>query len=154
MQVNKEKRLKKFSKEMSLFKTHPNYNDIKELYINNVIKTIVSAEKAINKIRITNKGQVYKSSVNAQQKVVKQLDEFKTKKETKKLETNFVKQRVIKLDDDKINNQGYGYLTNKIEFDRIRKQAPNCYYVQDVKYYNNNGQLINQGAYKNVVFDY
>jgi hypothetical protein len=154
MNSNPEKRVKKFNKEMSIFKSHPNYDDIKELYVNNVIKTIVSAEKAIRKIRITNKGQVYKSSVNAQQKVVQQLDQFKTKKETKKLEQNFVKQRVIKLDDDKINNQGYGYLTNKIEFDRIRKQAPNCYYVQDVKYYNNNGQLINQGIFKNVVFDY
>ena len=76
MQVNQEKRLKKFSKEMSLFKTHPNYNDIKELYINNVIKTIVSAEKAINKIRITKKGLVYKNSIGAQEKVVKQTQQL------------------------------------------------------------------------------
>lgn len=76
MQVNQEKRVKKFNKEMSLYKTHPNYNDIKELYVNNVIKSIVSAEKTINKIKITKKGDVYKTSINAQQKVIKQKQQL------------------------------------------------------------------------------
>lgn len=152
MQFNQEKRLKKFNKELFMFKKHPNYDDIKELYINNIIKTIVSAEKAIKKIKITNKGLVYKSSVDNQQKIITQLDQFKRAKEEKKLKPNFIKQRIIKLDQDKID-QGYGYLTNKIEFDRLRKSAPNCYYVQDVKFYDNSG-LINKGNYTNLFFDY
>ena len=76
------------------------------------------------------------------------------KKDKKILKRNFVNQRIIKLDNYKINVEGYGYLTNKIEFDRLRKSSPNCYYVQDVKFYNNNGKLINKGMYKNLVFDY
>jgi hypothetical protein len=76
MQVNQEKRTKKFNKEMFLYKTHPNYDDIKELYINNVIKTIISAQKAINKIRITKKGKVFKTSIKAQEKIVKEKQDF------------------------------------------------------------------------------
>lgn len=76
MQVNQEKRTKKFNKEMFLYKTHPNYDDIKELYINNVIKTIISAQKAINKIRITKKGKVFKTSLRAQEKIVKEKQDF------------------------------------------------------------------------------
>ena len=53
---NVEKRVKKFDREMSLYTKHPQYEDIKQLYINGVVKTITSAESKINKLKYTKKG--------------------------------------------------------------------------------------------------
>ena len=47
MNPNIQKRLKKFTKEFSLYVKHPNYNEFKQLYLNNIIKTITSAENMI-----------------------------------------------------------------------------------------------------------
>lgn len=61
--MNITKREKRFNKDMYLYKTHPFYNEIKQLYLNNVIKTITSAESKINKIKVKKDGKVYKSSI-------------------------------------------------------------------------------------------
>ena len=66
----------------------------------------------------------------------------------------YVSKRVINLNYNKIVNEKYGYLTNKIEFDRLRKSAPNCYYVQTVKFYDDNGHNINKKPFINKSFDY
>lgn len=73
MSVNQEKRLKKFDKEFSFYTSHPYYNVIKSLYVNNDIKTISSVSKQFRKIKITKTGSVFKSSAQA----VKQLNKYK-----------------------------------------------------------------------------
>lgn len=86
--MNTVKREKKFNKEMSLYVSHPYYNDIKQLYINNVIKTITSAEAKIKKIKITTKGKVYKTSIKKAVEVKKDIKNL-FEQQNKKLLTKF-----------------------------------------------------------------
>lgn len=183
--INMLKRVKKFQKDLSIYSNNPFYEDIKQLYKNDLIKTITSAENALKKIRVTKKGTIDKRSNKQVENINKLKDEFKQiqdekkrqavlkrketiqkKKEIKEAKKNentknkeeikkmYVSKRVIKLDYNKIENEKYGYMTNKIEFDRLRKSAPNCYYVQTVKYYDDNGHIINKKEYSNISFDY
>ena len=48
--INMLKRVKKFTKDLSIYSTNPFYEDIKQLYKNDLIKTITSAENALNNI--------------------------------------------------------------------------------------------------------
>jgi hypothetical protein len=58
-----DKRLKRFNKNFSLYKdTNPYYLTIQGLYINDIIKSISSAKKFIEKIKLTKKNKLYKSS--------------------------------------------------------------------------------------------
>lgn len=150
---NKEKRVKKFNKDLFMFVNHPNFKDVRELYVNDLIKNIASAEKTLRDIRITNKGEVFKNSIANQQKVKKQIKIMNEKKNNIKIK-NFVAERIIKLDYDKIINKGYGYLTHRIEFNLLRETAPNCYYVQEVSYYDGNNKLIIDGDFAPQTFDY
>jgi hypothetical protein len=148
MNVNSEKRLKKFNKKFFLlYKNHPNYEDIKTLYINDILKNINSVDKAFRKIKITKKGKVYKVGEESQKKIIE-----KVKKLTgaDKLENNYVASRVIILDEKKIYKKKYGYLTNKIELDKIRKVAPNCYYIQVVQFFDGNNNLLNADSFIDV----
>ena len=151
---NFAKREKTYNKHMTEFKTHPNYSHMQTLYINSIIKSIPSAKKMLTSVKLTKKGAVYKSSMSKYNDILQKYETLKTKQEAKKLEVNLINKRVLKLDDDKINNKGYNYLTNKIEFNKIRRDNPGCYYVQDVKFYDNKGKLINSGIYENLFFDY
>ena len=69
MSYNKLNRDKKFDKSMIQYKNHPNYKDIKKLYVNNIIKRIDSTEKLFNKVKLTKAGKLYKTS----EKLSKQL---------------------------------------------------------------------------------
>lgn len=82
------------------------------------------------------------------------LDKIRLEQDKIKLQNNFVNQRIIRLDFNKLIIDEYGFITNKIEFNRLRASSPNCYYVQDVKFYDINNNLINSGVFKNLVFDY
>jgi hypothetical protein len=143
MNVNIEKRLKKFNKNFSFYKNHPNFEDIKTLYINDIIKNINSVDKAFRKIKITKKGKLYKTSEESQKKIIEKV---KILNGVDKLENNYIISRKIKLDYNKIYKEGYGFITNKIEFDKIRKQAPDCYYVQVVEFFDDNNNLLNKDS--------
>lgn len=73
---NKEKRVKKFNKDLFMFVNHPNFKDVRELYVNDIIKNIASAEKTLRDIRITNKGEVFKNSVAKQTQLKKQINKM------------------------------------------------------------------------------
>ena len=155
--MNVNKREKRFKKDLVAYKNHPNYKNVKELYLNDVIKTIVSAEKQLKKIKLTNKGLVYKASLNNQNKLIEKVNKFRTEQKNQKLQqlsNNKISERSITLDYYKIIDLDYGVLTHDIEFSRLRKESPNCYYVQVVKFYDKNNNLINKGEFKTRVFDY
>lgn len=90
MNPNSVKRFKKFDKEMSLYVKHPNYEEIKQLYLNNILKTITSAENMILKIKITKKGTVDKRSLPKLTKLKKLNDDLFDKLNKDKLK-KFVK---------------------------------------------------------------
>ena len=79
-----EKRVKKFSKDLSIYSSNPLYEDIKQLYKNNLIKTLDSAENALMKIRVTKTGTIDKRSNKQVENINKLKDEFKQIQEEKK----------------------------------------------------------------------
>ena len=82
--INMLKRVKKFTKDLSIYSTNPFYEDIKQLYKNDLIKTITSAENALKKIRVTKKGTIDKRSNKQVENINKLKDEFKQIQDEKK----------------------------------------------------------------------
>jgi len=91
--MNIQKRVKKFNKQFLFFKNHPNYEDIKTLYINNILKSTSSVNKAFKKIKLTKKGEIYKTSKLTQEKIIKESRRFDKQynKKIYKLFTNYKK---------------------------------------------------------------
>ena len=142
---NQQKRTNKFNRELSLLKTHPNFNDVKQLYVNNIIKNIASAEKKLLSIKLTNKGQVYKTSLSKQQELIKQVKELNKPKVQKK-EPLFNKQFVIDKNVYEIMDgatiEGMKYVHTKIKqlINQFKKQK---YMLNiEVKYYNDQNELL------------
>ena len=77
MSYNKLNREKKFDKLNYNYKNHPNYKDIKKLYVNNIITRIDSTEKLFNKIKLTKAGKLYKTSEKLSIQLGKQSQTFK-----------------------------------------------------------------------------
>ena len=55
-------RLKKFNKKLSYFSKHPYFTQVRDLYMNNIYKSVLQCEAKLNRLRITNKGKLYKTS--------------------------------------------------------------------------------------------
>ena len=73
MDINIEKREKRFLKEFSSYKSNPYFKTIKELYLNNKLKNTSSVQKYFNNIRIKKDNDPYKNSI----KYVKQIEDKK-----------------------------------------------------------------------------
>ena len=138
-----DKRLKRFNKQFSIFSNNPAYEKIKTLYINDVLKNVTSVEKYFNKIKLTKKNQLYKSSI----KFVNEIDtKYKTYNKNV-LTQNIKNQRLVTIDETNIFQ--YGMWIHEKEFLELQKTAPNAYYVQTVKFLNKNHQPIN--AFQTVI---
>lgn len=79
MDPNKNKRTRRFNKEMKLHEDNPMYIDIKNLYASGTIRNIKTAENLLRKIRKTAKGPISKQSKKAVEKI-EQLKAPKPKK--------------------------------------------------------------------------
>ena len=118
MESNPDKRTKKYDKEMIIYRKHPNYDVIKELYVENNVKSIASAKAILNKIKITNKGQVFKTSTNAQEKLKKKTDDYKRSKHVVKKTSQRFRNvaEVSEIELDKKVAYGYGWDEVEQEF--------------------------------------
>ena len=74
------KRSKNLIKKLESFYTsHPSFETVKELYLNNTIKSIASVKKSLNAIKVKKNGELYKTSVKKVEKLEEQLKEIKEK---------------------------------------------------------------------------
>lgn len=138
-----DKRLKRFNKQFSIFSNKPAYDKIRDLYVNDVLKNVTSVEKYFNKIKLTKKNQLYKSSV----KFVNEID-TKYKTFNKNVLTQNTKQeRLVTIDEENIFQ--YGMWIHEKEFLELQKTAPNSFYIQTVKFLNKKHQPIN--AFQTVI---
>jgi hypothetical protein len=89
MTSNLHKREKRFNKEFKYsFINHPSYNDIKTLYLNNVVKNIKTAINLFNKIKLTKKNSIFKTSIKLFNQIKKTVDELNEKENKRMQETN------------------------------------------------------------------
>lgn len=70
-------RITKFNKNLSIFKSNPDYEDVKNVYLTNDAFTLSSARKLLNMVKYTNKGIIKKSSINSKKKFDEELNKYK-----------------------------------------------------------------------------
>jgi len=83
---NQNKRIKKFTNQLSFLSSNPNYEIIKNLYASNEVKSIPSAEKLLKSIKYTKSGKLFKTSEAKQQKLENLYDGFKMFQSVKAVE--------------------------------------------------------------------
>jgi hypothetical protein len=69
-------RTKKFIQNLSSFRTNPDYETIKQLYLKHDEFTIASSRKLLNMVKYTVKGDVKKSSFQSKEKLKKIIDSY------------------------------------------------------------------------------
>ena len=70
-------RISKFNKNLSIFKSNPDYEDVKNVYLTNDSFTLASARKLLNMVKYTTKGTIKKSAINSKKKFDEELNKFK-----------------------------------------------------------------------------
>jgi hypothetical protein len=71
-----EKSEKKFTKEFALYKSNPDYERIKNAYINNEKLSIPTARNLLNMVKYTNKGEIKKVSIDNKTKLDRELKKY------------------------------------------------------------------------------
>jgi hypothetical protein len=141
-----DKRFKRFNKQFSsLFSSNPYFEKVRELYANDVIKTVTSANKILKKIKITKKKELYKSSVKTANDLNKTYTLFTG---PQILNANKLNERFLKI--DKINIESLGLWIHENEVINIQRTNPNGFYIQTTKFYNKNN-VEQTGQYKKVI---
>jgi hypothetical protein len=69
MEYNPEKRLKKFTKNFFYFITHPMFNKLKKLYMENDVKQLRTIENWFNKMKFTKTGAITKKALGLVNKI-------------------------------------------------------------------------------------
>lgn len=153
--INKTKRDKKFNKEFSYFKSHPLYDELKNLYTTGAIVNIKSIENQFKKkLRVKKDNTPYKSSIDNIDKIKKMTLKQKVKVKSQSNDNHIlINKRELIIDDYKINTLYYGVKTHEIEFRAIIKQSPkNSLFIQTIKFYEEDGSLSKQNEYKTKKF--
>lgn len=145
MNPNTEKRSKKFQSELSFYAKHPYFEEVKQLYLNNAIKSLVSAEKQLKSIKITKAGKVYKTSTRAVEKL----------KAVAKKDVDVKDKLFLKVDADNVNE--YGAWIHKQQCYNALMSAyakPTDFYLHTVKFYESNGQLSKDDEYQTISLEF
>jgi hypothetical protein len=74
--MNKNTRQKKFTKDLGLYKSNPDYERIKNVYLTNEKFSIASARKFLNLVKYTTKGEIKKASIKNKTKLDKELKKY------------------------------------------------------------------------------
>jgi hypothetical protein len=128
------KRLKRFNKELSLYSKNQFFTKIRELYVKDVVKSIPSAKKLLNKIKTTKKNVLYKSSEKTAKEVIQKYDVITPKKITI---DEGINQRSITIDKSNIGDYNQGI--HIVELYETQKENPNSYITHVVKFYTKTG---------------
>jgi hypothetical protein len=152
--INKTKRDKKFNKEFSYFKSHPLYDELKNLYTTGSIINIKSIENQFKKkLRVKKDNTPYKSSIDNIDKIKKMTLKQNKKKQQSNNNHKLINKRELIIDDYKINKMNYNVKTHEIEFKAMIKQSPkNSLFVQTIRFYEEDGSLSKQNVFKTIKF--
>jgi hypothetical protein len=142
-----DKRFKRFNRELSSQANNPYFSKIRDLYVNNIIKNIPSAEKNLKGIRITNKKVLYKTSIRKAEEIDKKYNILQG---PNILNKNKIKEKTITITKKNIDN--YGVSTHYDQFKNMMDKVKNAYYIQVVKFYNKHNKLSTHQPYITKVF--
>lgn len=153
--INSSKRETRFKKEFKYYLNHPQYNELKNLYINGVFKNIKSIENQFIKLRIKKDKKPYLSSTKAIEEIKKKTVILQKEKENDDLKKAYkqVYNNVLIIDDDKINKLQYDFITHKIEFEKAIQGSPkNSLFIQTIEYFDENRLAYSINPYETIQF--
>jgi len=133
---NQEKRSRKFDRELRLYKSNPMYETVKELYLANGYKSILSAEKALKKVKVTKSGTINKNSIKA-------VDRIEAKKE----ESSGLKKSISLT----ISEKNLDLVDSWVHYAQCKKMAkakPNSLFIHKVTFYNGDGTMPQNDEWK------
>ena len=73
---NIKKRSSNLNNLESFYINHPSFETVKQLYLNNTIKSIASVEKTLKSIKVKKNGEYYKTSIKKVEKLEQVLNEY------------------------------------------------------------------------------
>ena len=132
MSSNILKRSKTINKLESFYLNHPSFNTVKQLYLNNTIKSIASVEKTLKSIKVKKNGELYKTAVKKAEKLEQVL---KVLKSTKKLA-----QKKIKITPETILAGKHNWWIHHKQINKMMKKEPTAFITHSVYFYENNVQ--------------
>ena len=137
MVININNRKKQVDKIRGEYGSNPYFEATAQLYYKNILKRITSVTKLLKKIKYKKDGSVDKRTNRQINKIINtHLTVIQPPKK-------FLGKSEIKIDYDKIENK-YDYITHKIEFQKVKKEFKKALYIQEIKYYNADGEELNK----------
>tara|TARA_R110002073_G_scaffold2239_1_gene15397 strand:- start:86 stop:3142 length:3057 start_codon:yes stop_codon:yes gene_type:complete len=131
MTTNIKNRKAQINKIRSQFESNPYFKIVEKLYYNGVINRITTITKLLKKIKFKKDGSI-------DRRTIRQIKKYTILEPV--TEDVLISESIIKIDQNKID-EGYNIVTHKIEFKKNKKKGKNLY-IQTVKYYDNNDNLI------------
>ena len=149
-----DKRIKRFDKQYSYFKNkNPYYETIKQLYVDDVLKSIPATKKFIENIKLTKKNELYKTS----HKYIDILTRKIKIDNESKLHNNTIDKTFLKIDDKYIqkflSEETRPWIHERLIIDlqnKMKQEKKGAFYVQIVKFYDRNDILREDGDFKPV----
>ena len=125
---------------LNAYQNKPLYDEILFLYDDYFI-TLNEAVSFLKKIKLTKKGNIDKRSSKKILQIIE--DVIPEDEEEIIIEDGVIGSNEIKIDYEKIE-EGYDFKTHRIEFQKIRKEFKKSLYIQEVKFYTDEGKEINK----------
>lgn len=127
--INILKRNKTINNLPSFYLNHPSFETVKQLYLNNVIKSIASVEKTLKSIKVKKNGELYKTSIKKAQVINDMLNASKKLKQTK-----------IKITAPTLLSGKYDWWIHHKQINKMMKEEPTAFITHSVYFYENNVQ--------------
>lgn len=141
------KRSKNLIKKLESFYTsHPSFETVKELYLNNTIKSIASVKKTLNNIKVKKNGELYKTSVKKVEKLEEQLIETKA---TKK-----ISQKEITINASSLFSGKHDWWIHYKQIKKMMIEEPSAFITHSVYFYNNNELVENDNGDNYIKFNF
>ena len=135
---------------------HPIFEEVKELYINNKIKSISSVKSYLKKMKLKKNGELYKTALNKLEKIkqmtddlieeqnqlryIKEQEKIKQQREQEKRNKEFQENRDIDSFVEQINESftNKEYILSELEMQILRAKLLSSRYKLEIKYIEDN----------------
>lgn len=140
--MTKITRQQNFTKQFALlYKSNPDYERIKKVYLTNEKFSIASARVMLNKVKYAKDGSIKKMSINKKKELDQELEKYE-KIPVVKLDQKLNSLKLTYDDVRSSNNKAFTIGTHRIQIRKMIRKHPNKVYRHTVDYYSGDGELL------------
>lgn len=141
-----------FTKQFALlYKSNPDYERIKKVYITQPKFSIASARVLMNMVKYKKDGTINKNSINNKTKLDQALKKYE-KKPVVKLNQKLHSLKLTYKDVDIGNKKAYTINTHRIQIRKMMRKHPNKVYRHTVEYYSGDDELLSNKTFTYIEF--